>query len=59
MPRDTRYDILFDPVKIGPAVFGGRRYAEELGNPPDPSALPFRREVAELLPFDSSAILAR
>lgn len=47
------------PGTIAAAVFGGRRYAEELGNTPDPDALPFRREVAELLPFDLSAILAR
>ncbi len=47
------------PGTIAAAVFGGRRYAEELGNTPDPDALPFRREVAELLPFDLSAVLAR
>jgi hypothetical protein len=40
-------------------VWSGRRYAEELDTVPDPDALPFRREVAELLPFDLSAILAR
>ena len=46
------------PGTIAAAVFGGRRYAEELGATPDPGALPFRREVAELLPFDLNAILA-
>lgn len=47
------------PGTIAAAVFGGRRYAEELGVPRDPAALPFRREVAELLPFDPRAILAQ
>lgn len=47
------------PGTIAAAVFGGRRYAETCGDTPDPTALPFRREVAELLPFDLSAIPAR
>jgi dimethylamine/trimethylamine dehydrogenase len=47
------------PGTIAAAVWSGRRYAEELDTVPDPDALPFRREVAELLPFDLSAILAR
>jgi dimethylamine/trimethylamine dehydrogenase len=47
------------PGTIAAAVFGGRRYAEELGTDFDPRDLPFKREVAELLPFDTSAILAQ
>ena len=46
------------PGTIAAAVFSGRRAAEELGRPHDPSALPFRREVAQLLPLDVGAILA-
>jgi dimethylamine/trimethylamine dehydrogenase len=45
------------PGTIAAAVFGGRRAAEELGRPPDPDALPFRREVAQLLPLDVAAVL--
>jgi dimethylamine/trimethylamine dehydrogenase len=47
------------PGTIAAAVWSGRRYAEEFDTSPDPDALPFRREVAELLPFDLSAIMAR
>ena len=47
------------PGTIAAAVWSGRRYAEELDTTPDPNALPFRREVAELLPFDLHAVLAR
>ncbi len=47
------------PGTIAAAVWSGRRYAEELDTAPDPDALPFRREVAELLPFNISAVLAR
>lgn len=47
------------PGTIAAAVWSGRRYAEEFDTAPDPDALPFRREVAELLPFDLSAIMAR
>jgi len=45
------------PGTIAAAVFSGRRAAEELGQPADPAALPFRREVAQLLPLDVAAIL--
>ena len=45
------------PGTIAAAVFGGRRAAEELGVPVDADALPFRREVAQLLPLDVAAIL--
>ena len=47
------------PGTIAAAVWSGRRYAEELGTNPDPAGIPFRREVAELLPFDLSSILTR
>ena len=43
------------PGTIAAAVFAGRRCAEELGNPPQPDTLPFRREVAALAPFDPAA----
>jgi dimethylamine/trimethylamine dehydrogenase len=36
------------PGTIAAAVFSGRRYAEELDQPRDPDAMPFRREVAAL-----------
>jgi dimethylamine/trimethylamine dehydrogenase len=46
------------PGIIAAAVFAGRRYAEELEEPRDEDALPFRREVAALstepLPWRSS-----
>jgi dimethylamine/trimethylamine dehydrogenase len=45
------------PGTIAAAVFAGRRYAEELGTQPREGALPFRREVAELLPFDVRQLL--
>jgi len=38
------------PSTIAGAVYGGRRYAEELDAPPIGDALPFRREITELLP---------
>ena len=38
------------PGIIAAAVFSGRRYAEELEEPRDEDALPFRREVAALSP---------
>ncbi len=39
------------PATIAHAVYAGRRYAEELDEPPLPEgALPFRREIAELTP---------
>jgi len=39
------------PATIAHAVYAGRRYAEELDAPPPaPGALPFKREIAELLP---------
>lgn len=47
------------PGTIAAAIFGGRRYAEELGMNLDKRDLPFKREVAELLPFDLSAILTQ
>jgi dimethylamine/trimethylamine dehydrogenase len=46
------------PGTIAAAVFGGRRAAEELGVAKDPSALPFRREVAALAPLDPGALPA-
>ena len=46
------------PGTIAAAVWSGRRYAEEFDTVKDPDALPFRREVAELLPFDLSAVMA-
>ncbi|WP_298216154.1 hypothetical protein [Acidocella sp.] len=49
MPRDGRWSA---------AVFAGRRYAEELGTPADPGRPPFKREVAELLPYDPATLLA-
>ena len=45
------------PGTIAAAVFGGRRAAEELGQIADPGVLPFRREVAQLMPLDVAAIL--
>jgi len=39
------------PATIAHAVYAGRRYAEELdAPPPGPGAVPFKREIAELLP---------
>jgi dimethylamine/trimethylamine dehydrogenase len=38
------------PSTIAAAVYGGRRYAEELDAPLIGDALPFRREITELLP---------
>jgi dimethylamine/trimethylamine dehydrogenase len=38
------------PSTIAGAVYGGRRYAEELDAPPIGDALPFRREITALLP---------
>jgi dimethylamine/trimethylamine dehydrogenase len=38
------------PSTIAGAVYGGRRYAEEMDAPPIGDALPFRREITELLP---------
>ncbi|MCF3948712.1 FAD-dependent oxidoreductase [Acidiphilium iwatense] len=41
------------PATIAHAVYAGRRYAEELDADPLPDGvLPFRREIAELLPLD-------
>ena len=38
------------PATIAHAVYAGRRYAEELDGPPQsPDAVPFKREIAELL----------
>ncbi|WP_262313387.1 NAD(P)-binding protein [Acidiphilium sp. AL] len=45
------------PGTIAAAVFGGRRYAEELDEEIDPDTLPFRREVAELQPFSLDRLL--
>jgi dimethylamine/trimethylamine dehydrogenase len=42
------------PGTIAAAVFSGRRHAEELGTEPDENRVPFRREVAELLPLGDS-----
>ncbi len=38
------------PSTIAGAVYGGRRYAEELDAPDIGDAVPFKREMAELLP---------
>ncbi|HTW26148.1 MAG TPA: NAD(P)-binding protein [Acetobacteraceae bacterium] len=46
------------PGTIAAAVFGGRRYAEELEMPDRGDALPFRREVTALQPFDPAPVLA-
>jgi dimethylamine/trimethylamine dehydrogenase len=49
---DTIGDALA-PATIAHATYAGRRYAEELDEPPlAEGALPFRREIAELLPLD-------
>jgi dimethylamine/trimethylamine dehydrogenase len=41
------------PATIAHATYAGRRYAEELDGPPvTGDAVPFRREIAELLPLD-------
>lgn len=41
------------PATIAHATYAGRRYAEELdGEPLAEGALPFRREITELLPID-------
>ena len=41
------------PATIAHAVYAGRRYAEELDGPPvTGDEVPFRREIAELLPLD-------
>jgi dimethylamine/trimethylamine dehydrogenase len=37
------------PSTIAGAVYGGRRYAEEMDAPPIGDALPFKREITELL----------
>jgi dimethylamine/trimethylamine dehydrogenase len=42
------------PGIIAAAVFSGRRYAEELEAPPIGDAVPFRREVAALAPWEGS-----
>ncbi len=39
------------PATIAHAVYAGRRYAETFGEPRDPDAVPFRRELPELLPW--------
>ncbi len=39
------------PATIAHAVYAGRRFAEELGARIDPDAVPFRRELPELLPW--------
>jgi dimethylamine/trimethylamine dehydrogenase len=46
------------PGTIAAAVYGGRRYAEELGLAVDADRLPYRREVAELGPFNLQALLS-
>lgn len=38
------------PATIAAAVWAGRRYAEELDEPPAPGPVPFRREVTALAP---------
>ncbi len=39
------------PATVAHAVYSGRRFAEELGETVDPDAVPFRRELPELLPW--------
>ena len=44
------------PATIAHAVYAGRRYAEELDGPPTTGdAVPFKREITELLPLDNSS----
>ncbi|GAB0116342.1 oxidoreductase [Acidisoma sp. 7E03] len=45
------------PGTIAAATWSGRRYAEELEAPRLPGPVPFRREVAELLPFNVRQIV--
>jgi dimethylamine/trimethylamine dehydrogenase len=48
--------VIGDAAAPGPiawATYAGRRYAEELDEPDIGDALPFRRELAELLPADA------
>jgi dimethylamine/trimethylamine dehydrogenase len=45
------------PGTIAAAVYGGRRFAEELGVPVDAERLPYRREVAQLASSDLAALL--
>ena len=40
------------PGTIAAAVWDGRRYAEQLGEPPDADGVPFLREIAGLSPAD-------
>ncbi len=48
----TRIGDALAPATIAHAVYAGRRYAEEMDEPPlAEGALPFRREIAELLPL--------
>jgi dimethylamine/trimethylamine dehydrogenase len=47
------------PGTIAAAVYGGRRFAEELGQEVDEDRLPYRREVAALAPFDLSQASGR
>jgi dimethylamine/trimethylamine dehydrogenase len=43
----------YGPATIAHATYAGRRFAEELdGPPPTGDALPFRREITDLLPQD-------
>ncbi|HTC45181.1 MAG TPA: FAD-dependent oxidoreductase [Steroidobacteraceae bacterium] len=47
------------PGTIAAAVYSGRRFAEELGLEVDVDRVPYRREVAQLGPFDLSALLGQ
>jgi dimethylamine/trimethylamine dehydrogenase len=42
----------YAPGTIATAVWDGRRYAEELDGDPPGDAVPYRREVVELLPLE-------
>jgi dimethylamine/trimethylamine dehydrogenase len=46
-PSVTRIGDCFGPGTIAAAVYGGHRYARELGEPQS-DAVPFRRELPQL-----------
>ncbi len=46
--RITRIGDCLSPGTIAAAVFGGHRYARELGERPASDAVPFKREIVEL-----------
>ena len=46
--RVTRIGDCLAPGTIAAAVYGGHRYARELGETPPQDAMPYRRELVEL-----------